>query len=61
MSARGISLKGIFILALAVRLILLVEYTGSPFFELLAVGADAYHRLALGFPDGTWPGERSFF
>lgn len=60
-SARWIPIAAIFILALAIRLVFLAQYSRSPFFELFAVDADVYHRLARRFAEGTWPGERRFF
>lgn len=60
-SAPWIGVAAIFVLALAIRLLFLAEYSRSPFFELIALDADIYHRLARRFAEGTWPGERCFF
>jgi 4-amino-4-deoxy-L-arabinose transferase-like glycosyltransferase len=58
---RWTEVGAVFVLALAIRLLFLAEYTRSPFFELSALDADIYHRLARNFAEGTWPGERCFF
>jgi 4-amino-4-deoxy-L-arabinose transferase-like glycosyltransferase len=58
---RWIEVGAIFVLALAIRLLFLAEYARSPFFELSALDADIYHRLARNFAEGSWPGERCFF
>ncbi|HEY5658562.1 MAG TPA: glycosyltransferase family 39 protein, partial [Myxococcota bacterium] len=60
-SAPWIPAAAVFVVALAIRLLFLAEYSRSPFFELFAVDADVYHRLARGFAEGTWPAERRFF
>ena len=51
----------IFCLALAVRLIFLVEGLHVPFCAYRGIDADQYHLKALGLLNGTWPGNEAFF
>jgi tetratricopeptide (TPR) repeat protein len=51
---------GIFCCALLIRLIFLVENRNVPFFNYRGIDASSYHRMAVGFVDGTWPDGRVF-
>jgi tetratricopeptide (TPR) repeat protein len=51
---------GIFCCALLVRLIFLVENLNIPFFNYRGIDAQQYHEMAVGFLEGTWPGEQAF-
>ena len=50
---RGIA-AGIFLLALALRLVLLAEAAASPYADTLVLDAEEYQHLARGLLDGTW-------
>ena len=52
---------GIFCCALLVRLIFLMESLNTPFYNYRGIDADAYHQMAVGFLEGTWPGKEAFF
>ncbi|MDD5064516.1 MAG: tetratricopeptide repeat protein [Phycisphaerae bacterium] len=51
----------IFCCALLVRLIFLAENFNDPFFNYRGIDARAYHWMAAGLLDGTWPGGKTFF
>lgn len=51
---------GIFCYALVVRLIFLVENLNIPFFNYRGIDARAYHQMAVGFTEGTWPDGQVF-
>jgi len=51
---------GIFCCALLLRLIFLAESLNIPFFNYRGIDARAYHHMAVGFTEGTWPGEQVF-
>ena len=51
---------GIFCCALLVRLIFLVENLNIPFFNYRGIDARAYHQMAVGFTEGTWPDGQVF-
>ena len=51
---------GIFCCALLVRLIFLAENRNVPFFNYRGIDAQEYHEMAVGFVEGTWPGEQAF-
>ncbi|MCP4593965.1 MAG: tetratricopeptide repeat protein [bacterium] len=52
---------GVFIFALAVRLLYLAEVADSPFFSFRGVDALDYHQRAQAWLVGTWPGDEPFF
>ncbi|MHC4572286.1 MAG: ArnT family glycosyltransferase, partial [Planctomycetota bacterium] len=52
---------GIFCCALLVRLIFLAENFKAPFYNYRGIDAEQYHMMAVGFTEGTWPGEQAFF
>ena len=52
---------GIFCCALLVRLIFLRENINTPFYNYRGIDAEQYHMMAVGFMEGTWPGEQAFF
>jgi len=51
----------VFVLALMVRSVYLVELSGSDFFCYRGLDAQNYHARALGFVEGTWPRKQAFF
>ena len=51
---------GIFCCALLVRLIFLAESLNIPFFNYRGIDARAYHQMAVGFTEGSWPGQQVF-
>jgi tetratricopeptide (TPR) repeat protein len=51
---------GIFCCALLVRLIFLAENFNTPFYNYRGIDAEQYHMMAVGFLEGTWPGEQAF-
>ncbi len=54
-------IPGLFVFALLLRLIYLLEGSSSPFFDYLGVDAAQYHQRAVGFTEGTWPAKEAFF
>ncbi len=52
---------GVFVFALAIRCLYLLGSESGPFFSFGGVDSSEYHRMALGFLDGRWPGKEAFF